>query len=132
VNNLQSALSKAGLVSEKQVCETSAEAQLHQEMEAARLAKPVKEKEKRMGILAETVAPALFRREARKLLLLYPDAGQAQDIINLAHAQGMKEKKAKGGAWLIANLYQVKEALQQSGLSDEAKKAIVDKKFSNK
>lgn len=130
MHSLQDALRGVGLVSEKQIRESDAEAQLRAEMEAARQAKPAKEREKRMGILAKTHAPDLFRREARKIMLLYPET--VDEIIKLAHAQGMKEKKSKGGSWLVANLYQVREALQQNGLSDEAKKAAVDRIFSNK
>jgi flagellar biosynthesis/type III secretory pathway protein FliH len=129
-NQLRAAFLQAGLIPEKQVREADAEQFLRAEMEAAKRAKPAKEKEKRMGILAKTTAPDLFRREARKTLLLYPDV--LQEIISLAHAQGMKEKKSKGGSWLVANLYQLREALTQPGLSDEAKKALVDKLFANK
>lgn len=129
-NQLREALLQVGLVPEKQVREADAKQILRVEMEAAQQAKPAREKEKRMGILAKTHAPDLFRREARKILLLYPD--DVQEIINLAHAQGMKEKKSKGGSWLVANLYQLREALSQAGLSDEAKKAIVDRLFANK
>lgn len=99
-------------------------------MEAALRTKPTKEKEKRIGILRETSSPDTFRRESRKLLLQWPDL--VQELLNIAHAQGMHQKKDKGGGRLIANLYQVKEALQQKGLSDEAKQALVDKLFSKK
>ncbi len=130
MGTLQDGLRKAGIVSEKQLRETEAEVQLRAEMEAARRLAPTKEREKRLGILHKTSSPDDFRQEARKLLLREPDL--VQELINIAHAQGMRDKKDKGGGRLIANLYQVREALQQKGLSGEAKQAIVDKQFSKK
>ncbi len=130
MGTMQDALRNAGIASEKQVCESQAEIQLRSEMEAALRAKPTKEKEKRLGILRETSSPDTFRRESRKLLLQWPDL--VQELLNIAHAQGMHGRKDKGGGRLIANLYQVREALQQKGLSDEAKQALVDKLFSKK
>jgi hypothetical protein len=130
MGTLQDALRGAGIASEKQVCESQAEIQLRAEMETALRAKPVKEKEKRLGILRETSSPDTFRRESRKLLLQWPDL--VQELLNIAHAQGMHQKKDKGGGRLIANLYQVKEALQQKDLSNEAKQVLVDKLFSKK
>ena len=129
MGTLQDALRDAGIASEKQVYESRAEIQLRAEMEAAQRAKPAKEKEKRLGILRETSSPDTFRRESRKLLLLWPDL--VQELINIAHAQGMHKKKDKGGTRLIANLYQVKEMLKQSDLTDKAKQALADKLFSN-
>ena len=130
MGTLRDALCNAGVVSEKQLRESEAETQLRAEMEAARRAQPVKEKEKRLGILRETSSPDTFRREARKLLLVFPNL--VQEILNIAHGRGMHKKKDQGGGRLIANLYQVKEALQQGGLSDEAKQSLVDKLFPNK
>lgn len=130
MGTLQDALRSAGVVSEKQVCESQAEMQLRAEMEATLRTKPVKERGKRLGILRETSNPDTFRRESRKLLLQWPDL--VQELLNIAHAQGMHKKKEKGGGRLIANLFQVREALQQSGLSDETKQALVDKLFSKK
>ncbi|MBU6388331.1 hypothetical protein KGQ72_00395 [Patescibacteria group bacterium] len=125
MGTLQDALHTAGVASEKQVCELQAEIQLRAEVEAAQRLKPTKEKEKRLGILRETSSPDTFRREARKLLLQWPDL--VQELLNIAHAQGMHQKKDKGGTRLIANLYQVRESLQQAGLSDEAREALVSK-----
>jgi hypothetical protein len=127
MGTLQDALRDAGVASEKQLRETEAERQLRAEMEAARAAKPVKEKDKRLGILRTTSSPDTFRSESRKLLLLYPDL--VQELLNIAHRQGMQSKKAKGGTRVIANLYQVREALQKGGLTDEAKKTLVDNLF---
>ena len=132
MNQLRGAFGKAGLVSERQVRESNAAVQIEKELQSARLAQSAREKEKRMEILRKTTDPSQFRREARKIFLLYTDADLVLEIINLAHVQGMKEKKSKGGTWLIANLYQLREALQKDGLSEEAKKAIVDKLFANK
>ncbi|MDO8492820.1 MAG: hypothetical protein Q7S34_04220 [bacterium] len=130
MGTLQDALRDVGIASEKQLREAEAVTQLRAEMEIARLAQPTKEKEKRLGILRETSSPDSFRHESRKLLLLYPDL--VQELLNIAHARGMQKKKDKGGTRLIANLYQVKEALHQGSLSDEDKKALVDKLFSKK
>lgn len=130
MGTLQDALRSTGLASEKQLCESQAEIYLRTEADAARNTKSAKEKEKRLGILRETSSPDTFRRESRKLLLLYPDL--VQDLLNIAHSQGMHHKKDKGGRRLVANLYQLKEALQQSGLSDEAKQNLADKLFSKK
>lgn len=130
MGTLQDAIRNAGVASEKQLREVEAETQLKAEMEAARRARPAKEKEKRLGILRETSSPDTFRREARKLLLLYPEL--VQELLNIAHGQGMHNKKDKGGRRLIANLYQVKGALQQDSLPDETKQALVDKLFSKK
>lgn len=129
MGTLQDSLRKAGVVSEKLFSETDAARQLEAEVEAARLAKPAKEKEKRFGILRETTNPDAFRREARRLLLLAP--GAIQEVLNIAHAQGMHKKRDKGGMRLIANLYEVKNAL--SGVSDESvKHDVVDKLFSKR
>ncbi len=130
MNSLQNALKSAGLVSVKQERVADAEMQLRLEQEAAEHAKPMKEMERRRSILREAKAPDLFRREARKILLSDPE--QIHELINLAHSQGMKEQKAKGGTWLIANLYQVRQAIQRSGLSQEDKITLVDRLFSKK
>lgn len=126
--DLRSALGNAGLVSIRQLRESEAEAQLREEMQAAANAKSTNEREKRLGILRTTSSPDTFRKEARKLLLRHPEL--VQELLNIAHAQGMQKKRDKGGTRLIANLYQVKEALSQNGLSDEARQALVDKLFS--
>ena len=130
MGTLKEALHSMGIVSERQFREAEAEAEMAAESTAARSAKPAKEKEKRLAILRETSSPDTFRREARKILLLSPDL--VQELLNIAHGQGMHKKKDKGGGRLIANLYQVKEALRQGGLSDDMKKSIVDKLFSKK
>lgn len=130
MGTLQDGLRKTGLVSSKQLCEQDAARFLAEEAQSSQNARPVKEKEKRLGILNETSSPDTFRREARKLLLSYPEL--VQDILNIAHKQGMHQKKSKGGGRLIANLYQVKDALQKNGLSDEEKKHVVEKQFSKK
>ena len=130
MGTLQEALQKAGVASDRQVYETQAEMQIRAEMASTKSARPAKEKEKRLGILRETSSPDTFRREARKLLLLYPDL--VQEILNIAHVQGMHHKKDRGGRRLIANLYLVKEAIQPTGLSDETKHDLADKLFSKK
>ncbi len=130
MGTLREGLRNVGLASEKQLREQDAEQLLRAEMETARRLQPTREKEKRFKILHETSSPDSFRREARKLLLAYPDL--VQEILNIAHARGMHQKKKKGGGRLIANLYQVKEALQRSSLSDEAKRTLADKLFPNK
>ena len=132
MGTLQDALRTAGVASEKQFRESDAERLLRAEMEAAKAARPAKEKEKRLGILRVTSSPDTFRSECRKLLLFYPNL--AQELLNIAHGQRMHlaNKKAKGGSRLIANLYQVRDALQQSGLTDDAKKGLVNKLFSKR
>lgn len=130
MGTLQEAMQKAGVASDRQVHETQAEMEIRAEMEAAKNARPWKEKEKRFGILRETLSPDTFRREARKLLLL--DHSLVQEILNIAHAQGMHRKKDKGGGRLIRDLYLVKEATQSTGLSNEAKQSLVDKLFPKK
>jgi hypothetical protein len=129
MGTLQDGLRNVGVASEKQVRESEAKTQLNSEMEAAQRARPAKEREKRLGILRATSSPDTFRSEARKLLLLYPDL--IQELINSAHSQGMHlaNKKPKGGGRLIANLYQVKEKLQQTGLTAEEKQAAVANLF---
>lgn len=130
MGTLQDGLLKADIASVKQHREIDALRQLGEEFELARRAQPEKEKQKRLGILQATSSPDAFRREARRLLLIEP--GLVQEVLNIAHAQGMHGKREKGGTRLIANLYQVKEAFQQKGLSGEDKKSLVGKLFSKK
>lgn len=121
----------AGLITERQIREDEARDMLQSEMEATQAAKPAKEREKRLGILRKSTDVAQFRRESRKLLLEQPDIRLVDEIIRLAHAQGMKGKKKQGGTWLIANLYQVREALEKTK-NDEERRTIVEKLFSKK
>lgn len=130
MGTLQDGLRAAGLASEKQLREEEAMQAMRQDMEATLKAKPLKEKEKRLGILRETSSPATFREEARKLLVQYPEL--VQEILNIAHTRDMHKKKDKGGTKLIAHLYQVKEALRRNGLSDDDKKTLVAQLFPKK
>ena len=130
MGTMQDALRGAGVVSEKQFRETDAAAQLTAEMEAARKTKPAKEREKRLSILRQETSPDGFRREARKLLLLDPEI--VQELLSIAHTQNMHHKREKGGTRLIANLYQVREAITKPDLSDEAKRDLADKLFSKR
>lgn len=130
MGTMRNALLDAGLASERQHRETEAAAQLRADMEAARRVRPAKEKSKRLEILRNTSAPEPFRREARRLLLLEP--GLVQEVLAIAHTQQMHKKGERGGKRLIADLYQLKEMLAQSGLSNEARISIVDKRFSKR
>lgn len=128
MGSLLEELSRNGLVSVKSVEETRATIFLQTEIGEAQKKKMVQGKEKRMEILNQTSSPDTFRREARKLLLDNPDT--VQEVLNIAHAQGMHKKKGKGGTRLIANLYQVKEAIGKVNQAD--KTGVVNKLFPNK
>ncbi len=125
--DLRTALGNVGLASVRQLREGEAGALLQEEAETAKHLRSTKEREKRLDILRTTASPDTFRKEARKLLLQYPEL--VQELLNIAHSQGMQKKRNKGGTRLIANLYQVKEALNQNGLLHDAKYALVDKLF---
>lgn len=84
------------------------------------------EKLKRLDILKETSSADTFRQEARKVLLL--DSHLIHEMINLAHARKMHEKKKQGGGRLIANLYQLRDSLAAL-FGNENRRDVVEKLF---
>lgn len=127
---MRDALQRAGLITERQRREADAAEELDDQMEVGRVARADRERDKRLGILKGSSSPDSFRREARKLLLNEPNL--VQQILDIAHERGMQHKRDKGGGRLIANLYQVRGALDERGLSADQKRDIVDKSFSKK
>jgi hypothetical protein len=130
MGTLQTSLRNVGLISERSLRETEASVFLHQEGDTARATKALRELEKRLEIMRSTSSPPAFRREARKVLLQNPDS--VHEILRIAHAQGMQNRKSQGGTWLVANLYQVREILAKQKMSYEEKTAFVDKNFAKK
>lgn len=131
MGTLQEGLYKTGMITERTIRESEAEQLLRAEMREARLAKPAKERERRLGILKGTSSPDTFRAEARKLLLEQPELSLLYEVLTLAHARGMHEKRNKGGGRLIANLYATREALKNV-LSGVDPRAAVDKALPKK
>lgn len=127
---MRDALQKAGLITEQKRREADAAEELDAQMAAGKLARAAREKEKRLAILNGSSSVDSFRREARRLLLANPNL--VQQILNIAHERGMQKKRDKGGGRLIANLYQVREALQQSGLNADEQREAVERLFPNK
>lgn len=80
------------------------------------------------GELNSVTSVKKFRALAKKLLLLSP--GAIEEVVRIAHAQGIKEKKSDGGAALIAQLLQARSALSVSGLKDEDKAHIINRTIS--
>ena len=130
MGSLREALRAKGLGDDRQYYESIAASQLQEEAAEAKRKQAVKEKERRLEILQKATSPDSFRPDARKLLLAYPE--MVQEILNIAHSRGLHEKRKQGGGRLIANLYELRNALKQSGLSDEEKRTLVDKLFTKR
>jgi hypothetical protein len=86
------------------------------------------DREKILGELSATSSVQKFRALAKKLLLLFPEL--IGEVVQIAHARGMREKRKEGGAALIAQLLQTRTDLSATGLSDEEKARIVSRTIS--
>ena len=122
--DLKTALHGAGLVSAEDLKKSEGRERVRAEMQAKLAQKPKDETNKPLSNLREC-RDNQFRREARKLLLLDPSL--IQRVLNIAHERGLQKKKECGGTRLIANLYQLREALEGK-CADEAK-SVVNKNF---
>ena len=129
---LRQALEKQGFKPGHEVVrhekETEARDYLAAEDRTLRAGKRDNDRGKIVGELNATTSVKKFRALAKKLLLLFPE--QIEEVVRIAHAQGIKEKRSGGGAALIAQLLQTRTALSATGLKEDDKASIINRTIS--
>ena len=103
--------------------EAEAQRFLDQEARNSAVGKRDSERTRLLAELNDLSSVQKFRAIAKKLLLINPRS--ITEVVLIAHARGIREKKKEGGAALIAQLLQTRTALSAAGLSDEAMTRII-------
>ena len=103
--------------------EAEAQRFLDQEARNSAVGKRDSERTRLLAELNDLSSVQKFRALAKKLLLIDPQS--IAEVVRIAHARGIREKKKEGGAALIAQLLQTRTALSAGCLSDEAMTRIV-------